>query len=112
MSVDVNNTIQSSVGQIIRINWGLLQSFSFGFLAWVIWPDKLLSYELTQGWGWAFLGIVCILVSLASFVGSVQAMVRLYNRDKALARFMEQGSGPKSSGLASGDALDRAGMHE
>lgn len=111
MSHQINHNIQSSAGQIIKINWGLLQSFSFGFLAWVIWPDTLLSYELTQSWGWAFLGVVCILVSLASLVGSVQAMVRLYHRDKALARFMEQGSGPKSSALASQDALDRAGMH-
>ena len=104
MDRQVQPAIKSAFGPIVRINLMSLHACLFGWAAWHMWPDSL------QGYGWGLLAIVAWLVCGVSSLNVIKQIVTLYTREKAIAKFLEQGKQPKSSTLASGDALDKAGM--
>lgn len=95
---------QSSLGTIIGINARLLYAAIMSIVAWLIWPDSL------RGYGWGFIAICLWLSSFALFVDSAKAALKLYTRDRAMAKYLAQGSKPKTAEMASSDALKKAGM--
>lgn len=94
----------SSTGEIIGINGSLLMAAFLTATAWFIWPSE------PEYWGFGFLSIICAAAGLAKLIAAIKEMVRLYLRDRALAKFMAKGAEPQSSELASPDALRKAGM--
>ena len=104
--MDHNLYIKRSGGNIWRINLSLLGSSWFFFVAYSIWPTS------SRWWGLGFFSICLALAATALLINAMRKMTELYQRDKALAAFMQQGAQPKSSTLATSDALDQAGMRE
>ncbi len=99
-----NNASKTATGMIVKINAASLQGLFFGLMCWVMWPESRFDY------GWGFLAIISGLISCSFITGAALGMIRLYKRDKALEQYMQQGATPKSSTLASDDALKNAGM--
>lgn len=98
------NPYPSRFGASVAINVKSLFAFGFGWMSWFMWPDK------AEWWG---LGALCIMsgIGAASLaVSAIKIMARVYSRDKAIQLYMAQGRAPKSSEMASSDALSKAGM--
>ncbi len=98
--------VQSSAGAIVGINLKFLSAALMGYAAWAVWPTTY------RWWGFGLLSIILGAAALGSLIGALREIVQLYLRDRALAQFMAQGKTPKSSELASSDALKKAGMVE
>ena len=96
--------VQSSAGVIFGINIKFLGAALMGFTAYAIWPT---SYKW---WGFGLLSIMLGAAALGSLIGAFREIIQLYLRDRAIEKFMAQGAAPKSSELASSDALKKAGM--
>jgi ABC-type Co2+ transport system permease subunit len=95
---------QNSLGTIIQINLKLFVAAVFAVTAHSIWPTT------PEWWG---LGVIAILMgagALSLLVEAIGMALKLYQRDKAIAAYLAQGSKPKSSVLVSGRDLDDAEM--
>lgn len=93
-----------STGTVVGINLKLLGATLLAFAAWALWPSS-------PEW-WAF-GLLSILIGASAsgvLIDALRAMAKLYARDKALVRLMATGAEPRSSKLASDDALRQAGV--
>lgn len=100
-----NNTVSKpATGSIIKINLHCLQAIAFGLIAWWCWPTR--PFDL----GWGLLAFISVMVVLAAIVSAIKDMIKLYQRDKTLKAYLQQGTQPKASTLASDDALKKAGM--
>ena len=95
---------QGRTGTALQINLKLLMSALFMFTAWGIWPSS------PEWWGFGLISILLVLSAIGMAVKALRAMAKLYARDKALAEYMAQGNRPKTTNLASSDALRKAGM--
>lgn len=104
MQPNKTDVTKSATGTVIKINVGFLQGLLFGGIAWWMWPDHRFSF------GWGLLTIVSALIASAFLIGALLGMIRLYKREKVIAQYMKLGERPKSSTLASDDALKKAGM--
>lgn len=99
-----NNTTPSANGSTAIINGKLLAAATLtGIGAW-LYPSSI------QDWGWGFLAIMLWLSSFGLVIEVIRLAVKIYLRDRALAKFTSQGQQPKSAELASSDALQNAGM--
>ena len=88
------------------VNGGMLGAVVFGWGAFALWPTT------PEWWG---LGVVSVMLGLGAagcLASAIGAVIGRYRRDLEIHRYLSQGSGPKSAGLASKDELRRAGMIE
>ena len=104
MTTENNNLNKSGVSSTIKINFFLLYSAVSAGIAWAIWPETL------RGYGLGMISIILWFVAFASLMQAFKTMLKTYKRDKTLATYMKQGEKPKSSTLASDEALKDAGM--
>ena len=101
------NPFQTSNGATAQINSKLFLAFICALAAWLIWPTN------PQWWGFGLISIMLAAGAFLAFIDALQSMKKIYMRDKAMAEYMAQGNKPKSSKLASTDALRKAGViHE
>lgn len=101
------SSYQGQTGTVFQINLKFLVSGLFGFIAWWIWPSS------PEWWGFGLISILLVLSAVGMAVEAFRSMAKLYARDKVLAEYMAQGNKPKTTNLASSDALRKAGMiHE
>jgi len=96
--------VQSSARSVFQINVNFLFSTLMGWLAWGTWPLG------SSAIGWGLVSIMFGLVSLSMVIKALTLMVKLYQRDRTIALYVQQGTRPKVSELASEDALKNAGM--
>lgn len=89
---------------ILSVNGYLLQAFLFGVCAWWLWPSS------PEWWGFGALSIGLGAASLNKLLMALRAMVKLYGREKELARFAATSRAPAPSDLADHNALKDAGM--
>ena len=91
-------------GTIFQINMALLGAAAFGFTAWVIWPNT------PKWWGFGLMSIMLAISAPAMLIKAFILMVKLYQRDKALAEFEAANRDADPSELANDDVLRKAGM--
>ena len=89
---------------VLRINCQMLGVVFWGLLGWYIWPTSW------KWWGFGFLSIVSVLVSIALAIQCAKLIWQLYTRDKLLEAFRKKGRAQKASNLASRDALKNSGV--
>tara|TARA_R110002126_G_scaffold239459_12_gene382803 strand:- start:1262 stop:1567 length:306 start_codon:yes stop_codon:yes gene_type:complete len=95
---------QNSNGTIYQINIKLLLALTCALIAFYSWPTH------PKYWGFGFMSICMGLSAIGVTFDALRMMTKLYQRDKALSKYMAQGNKPKSSKMASLDALRKAGM--
>jgi len=79
-------------------------AFVWAVAGWWIWPVS------SKWWGFVIISILLILSALLFLIGALRAMGRIYRRDRAWAEYMALGGKPKSSKMASYEALRKAGV--
>ncbi|GJE18417.1 hypothetical protein [Methylobacterium marchantiae] len=100
----MNRAFDRSFGTILAINGHFLMSGLCGGLAWLIWP------RTPEWWGLGVFSVFLAFAAMIAFLKAVRAIVGLHGRERAVAEFESLGKSPKSSEMASRDALIRAGM--
>ena len=101
----VNQTLlRTTTGSVIRINASFLMASLMGWIAWFTWP--LVSSAI----GWAVVSFMCGIIAVSMLIRAMSLIVKLYWRDRTIAAYVQQGARPKTSELASEDALKNAGM--
>lgn len=98
------NPFQHTAASVIAINVKFLGATMTACLAWFIWP--------TYPQAWA-LGLVSIFMSIGTIIlliDALKAIVKLYARETAIARYLAQGPRPKAAEMVSADTLSNAGM--
>ena len=100
------DAIKSVNSTVVTINIRFLQACLFGWLAYGCWPTR--PFEL----GWGLLAFIAIVISVACLVHAIKDMTKLYQREKTIGEYLKQGTKPKSSTLASDEALKKAGMQQ
>jgi hypothetical protein len=103
---NLNAVARNRFGTILKINKDFLLAALFGFLAWRLFIAPSDFYGVT------LLAVVYCIIAVAMVIGAIIQIVKLYVREKALTDYLSQGTTPKFSSLAGGDALDKAGMRE
>ncbi len=104
MTVQSNPVHKSTTATIFKINFAFLNALFCCSIAWLIWPDSL------KGYGLGMLSVILWCSGFASLIAALQGIIAVYKRDKAVEEFASIGDKPKSSTLASDDALKNAGM--
>lgn len=89
---------------ILTVNANLLQAVLLGGCSWWVWPSS------PEWWGFGALSIALGGGALNKFFAALRAMVKLYAREKELARFAATSRAPAPSDLADHNALKDAGM--
>ncbi|PCJ82172.1 MAG: hypothetical protein COA52_20230 [Hyphomicrobiales bacterium] len=95
---------QDSHGTIYQINIKLLFALTCALIAFYSWPSH------PKYWGFGFISICMGLAAIGVAFDALRTMAKLYQRDKTLSKYMAQGNKPKSSKMASLDAMKKAGM--
>lgn len=98
------NRAPSSFGTILKINLSFLGACVLSFVAWAIWPSS------PEWWGFGLLSIILGGAAVGNIFSALRAMVKLYEREKELARFAATSRAPTPSDLADHEALRNAGM--
>ena len=89
---------------ILTVNGHFLQVFLLGASAWWLWPSA------PEWWGFGLLSIILGTAAFGKAVAGVSAMVKIYSREKELARLAATSRAPDPSDLADQNALINAGM--
>lgn len=100
------NPSDNSFGTTVQINSKFLFAALCIFIAYISWPTD------AKYWGYGFISICMGLASIGLIIDAIKMMVKLYQRKKIIAEYMAQGKKPKSSKMASEDALRKAGMFD
>ncbi len=95
-----------SYATIAQINVKLLTACGCAFIAYWAWPTE------AKYWGYGFITICLGLASIGIFFDALRMMAKLYHRNKIMATYMAQGEKPKSSKMASEEALRKSGMFD
>ena len=95
---------QSALSTIVKINAKLLSAVILGILAYFSWPAD------PKWWGLGVVSIASGLAAIGLIIEAVRAMSFLFTREWVMSEYMAQGDKPKSSDLASDNALKDAGM--
>lgn len=101
----MSRPFQRNIGPVVAINTKLLSCALLAGATWYLWPASWL-----EGWRSGVLAVFAACGAIMSLVQALKAMIQLYTRDRAIAEFQELGAKPKSSRMASHDALKAAGM--
>lgn len=92
------------ISAIIKVNGHLFLGAVQGAAAFWLWPSSL---------EWLGLGVLSILFGLSAFasvIAALRAMLKVYAREKEIARLAAASRAPEPSDLAGADALKKAGM--
>jgi hypothetical protein len=98
------NQVPSRLGATIAINLKSLGAFGTGWASWSLWP------QTAEWWGLSVVSIIAGMASATLAVEAIRLMMRVRQREQAIREYLALGGAPKSSDIASGDELDRAGM--
>lgn len=101
----MSRPFQRSVGPIVAINTKLLSCALLAGATWYLWPTSWL-----EEWRSGVFAVFAAWGAVITAVQALKAMIALYTRDRAIAEYEAQGTKPKSSQMASRDALKAAGM--
>jgi len=97
-------TLKTPVSSIAAVNGNFLTAFLLGASAYWLWPSS------PEWWG---LGLFSIILGVGAFgktIEALRAMVKVYGREKELARLAASSRAPDPSDLADQSALKDAGM--
>lgn len=94
----------STQSTVWRINGYFLGASLQILIAFMCWPTS------KEWWAFAFLSFCLALSSIAMTFQALRLIWQLYRRDKAFAEFYKKGPAPKSSPMASDEALKNAGV--
>lgn len=101
-----HDSFSHQITAIIRVNSKLMSSAMLGALSIWLWPDHYQSWPLG-------LASVCIgFGSASALISALKDMLRLFQRERAIAAFDAIGGDPKKSELVSVERLVKAGMVE
>lgn len=101
----MSRPLQRSMGSVVAINMKLLSCALLAGAAWYLWPTSWL-----EEWRSGVLAVFAAWGTVIAAMQALKAMIALYTRDKAIDEFQAHGLQPKSSKMASHDALKAAGM--
>lgn len=91
-------------GAVMAVNGKFLAAFLAGAVGWLCWPES------SEWWQFGLLSAVLWLGAIGKFIEGISAIVKIYVREREIARLMALGRIDRPSELASDDALRRAGM--
>lgn len=97
-------TLKTPISSVLTVNGHFLQAFVLGAGAYWVWPSS------PEWWGFGLLSIVLWFGALSKTIEALRAMVKIYGREKELARFAATSRAPAPSDLADHNALKDAGM--
>ena len=100
------STFKTPFNATLAINGHFFLTAMQGITAASIWP---MSQEL---WGLGFLSILLGLSALANLIAALRKMVKVYGREKEIARLAASSRLPEPSDLAGVDTLQNAGMFD
>ena len=89
---------------IVAINGHMLLAFLTGGIAWLMWPTS------PEWWGLGVMSIILGAASFSSTITALRSMLKVFSREKEIARFTSNSRAPEPSDLADSDALKRAGL--
>lgn len=88
----------------LAINGHLFLAAMQGLTAVSIWPMS------SEAWGLGLLGILLGLSALANLIAALRKMMKVYAREKEVARLAATSRAPEPSDFASHETLKAAGM--
>lgn len=88
----------------LAINGHLFLSAAQGITSASIWPMS------SEAWGLGLLSILLGLSALANLIAAARKMMKVYAREKEIARLATSSRLPEPSDLAGFDAMKNAGM--
>lgn len=96
--------LKTPASAILAVNGKFLGAALTGFTAWATWPSS------AEWWQAAIISVIMGLASVGLFVGALVLIVRIYSREREIARLLSQGRSLRPADLAGTDALRKAGM--
>lgn len=97
-------TLKTPISSILGVNGHFLQAFLLGSCAFWLWPSS------PEWWGFGLLSITLGLGAFGKTIEALRAMVKIYGREKELARLAATSRAPDPSDLADQSALKNSGM--
>lgn len=96
--------VTSSIGAVFLINAQLLGASLLGITGWLIWPSS------PEWWGFGLVSIVLGACAAANTIGALRTILKVYVRERELARLAATSRAPDPSDLADQNTLKNAGM--
>lgn len=103
-SIGQEYLLRGRTSAVVKINKDFLIACLFGWLAWKLW------HVHTEFYGVVLLSLLFGIVTISAVMSALIQIGTLYARERMIAAYIAQGVKPKTSKLAGGDALDKAGM--
>ncbi len=97
-------TLKTPVDSIAAVNGHFLTAFLLGASAYWLWPSS------PEWWGFGLLAVILGIGAFSKTIEALRAMVKIYGREKELARLAASSRAPDPSVLADQSALKDAGM--
>ncbi|MDF1803193.1 hypothetical protein [Thalassovita sp.] len=97
-------TLKTPVSSIAAVNGHFLTAFLLGASAYWLWPSS------PERWGFGLFSILLGFAALGKLIAALRAMIKIYGREKVLARLAATSRVPDPSDLADQNALKNAGM--
>ena len=97
---------KTPIGAMLKVNSHFLMAFLFAGGSWLIWPTSL------KWWGLGLMSILLGAGAVTYLIAAFRDMVKLYIRERELARFSATARAPAPSDLADQKALKNAGMFD
>ncbi len=98
--------MRGRAGAVFKVNKDFLVATLFGWLSWWLW------HMPSDFYGVKLLSVMFGIVAVGTTIGALTQIGRLYARERVIASYLQQGTQPKTSELATDDALKEAGMRE
>ena len=95
---------KTPTASVLTVNGHFFQAFLLGAFAWWLWPSS------PEWWGFGLLSIILGVGAFGKTIEALRAMVKIYGREKELARLAATSRAPDPSDLADENALKNAGM--
>jgi len=102
----MTRAFEQRLGLIVQINLQLFGTATCGAFAMWCWP------ETAHGWPWGMASVAMGFGTITAGTSAIKTMLRLYQRETALAEFTALGGDPKTAELVSTERLIKAGMVE
>lgn len=97
-------TLKTSVSSIAAVNGHFLTACLLGASAYWLWPSS------PEWWGFGLLAVILGIGAFSKTIEALRAMIKIYGREKELARVAATSRAPDPSDLADQSALKDAGM--
>ncbi len=97
-------SLKTPDSSIASVNGHFLVVFLLGASAYWLWPSS------PEWWGFGLFSIILGFAALGKMIAAYRAMIKIYGREKELARLAATSRAPDPSDLAYQNALKNAGI--